>query len=613
MKDLELTRTLGALRTVLSTVAAGNGFQFSAAVVSNVLVSLLPAALAYTSRAVIDALVGRHATAPASAGLPWAVTLAGVYVGLLVAQQVGQHALLLANETLTEAGARNIHVAVISAGARLEGLQHFEDPTFHNRRLLLENNALYLPMNCLRFASDLLGVGIAILAMATVLFSVHVAIPILMVVASIPEVLSQIKAHQLRYEGIKETANEERQKDYYRSVLIEPAHAKDVRVYDLKDYFLRRYVATVQRMLDIVLPIRERQLTRALLSRLVASCGTIVPYLWVVMAAGRGRVTPGQLVMCMAAITVIHQQLLRAAQSIAAHQEVMTVAREFAAWTGMKADDVVPERTNPVRRPHHAPPAVRVDRVWFRYPGTAADALQGVELEIAAGQSLAIVGRNGSGKSTLVKLLCRLYDPQQGRITYDQVDVRDLAIEDVRRSTAVIFQDFVRYQLPACQNIALREVDADMSGNGVARAAIMAGADEMIRQLPQQYRTQLGRDFGESVSVELSGGQWQRIALSRAFYRNAGMLIMDEPTASLDIATEAKIYAHFKQMTEGRTALLISHRLATVRLADRIAVMHDGRVVEFGDHESLMARGGLYHDMFTIQAERYRPGTGQVA
>ena len=270
----------------------------------------------------------------------------------------------------------------------------------------------------------------------------------------------------------------------------------------------------------------------------------------------------------------------------------------------MKPDlPTVPESVQ-LRRKTEVPPQVRISDLWFKYPGSERDVLRGLDLEIHRGKSLAIVGKNGSGKTTLVKLLCRLYDPDQGTIYYDGADLREMNLDDLRNSIAIIFQDFIRYHLTIKENITLGKDQNGAARNGIGDVAALAGAAEFIEPLPEGYDTLLGNQF--LGGRELSGGQWQRLALARAFYRNTGLLILDEPTASLDIATEARIYAHFKAMTEGRTSLLISHRLSTVRIADHIAVLENGKVIELGDHESLMSLGGVYNEMFVMQAERFR-------
>jgi len=306
----------------------------------------------------------------------------------------------------------------------------------------------------------------------------------------------------------------------------------------------------------------------------------------------------------MTAIVVIQQQMARTAQTLACHQDVIYVMRELASWLRMKPDLTSVEPSLQVRRKTELSPQVRISDLWFRYPGSDRDVLKGLDLEIPRGKSLALVGKNGSGKTTLVKLLCRLYDPARGTIYYDGVDIRQINLEDLRNSIAIIFQDFIRYHLTIKENIALGNVPDSVPLNGIADAAKMAGAAEFVEPLAEAYDTLLGNQF--LGGRELSGGQWQRLALARAFYRHAGLLILDEPTASVDIATEARIYAQFKKMTGGKTSLLISHRLSTVRIADHIAVIEDGKVIELGDHESLMTLRGVYNEMFVMQAERFR-------
>ncbi len=394
-------------------------------------------------------------------------------------------------------------------------------------------------------------------------------------------------------------------KEYYRSVLVNEEYAKEARIYDLRRTFIEKYKEVAAHILRIILPIRKKQVRNSVLSRTLLSSVTIIIYLWAIQQAMQSHISAGRLVMFMTAIVVIQQQMSRAAQTLAGHQDVALAARELLEWLKMKPDmhSLGPEE--PLSRNASAPPRVTIENVWFRYPGSADFTLKGVGLEIERGKSLAIVGKNGSGKTTLVKLLCRLYDPQEGSIYFDGIDARRLKFEDARDSVAIIFQDYLRYQLTVAETISLNERDDVEIARGFRRAAALAGAERFIRNLPFNYKTLLGRQF--DGGIELSGGEWQRLALARAFYRQAGMLILDEPTASLDISTEAAICAQFKAITEGKTALLISHRLSTVRIADRIAVLDDGKVIEFGDHESLMTLDGTYREMFTAQAERYRP------
>lgn len=589
---------------ILRLMFAGNRALFAASFLANILLSQFPAILAYTSKTIIDSLISGDSMAQTLGGLQEPIFLGCVYLTLLLIQYVGQIVLLYMTEHLTETVAKNIHLEILRAGVRLEGLYYFDNPEFHNRRTILSNEALYIPMNLLRVGTDMCSIIITVAGMALLLFGLHPFIPCLMILSAIPDVLAQKRAHRLMYEGIKETAYEERLKEYYRSVLLDEEYAKEVRIYNLRRHFIDKHKEAMKRVFQIVLPIRSRQVSYSAVSRLVVSVGTILPYLWTIGQAIKGDLTAGQLVMFMTAIVVIQQQMARVAQTLAGHQDVSYVIRELVSWIEMKPDIVTSGQTDQRKRNHRLPPQIRIDNVWFQYPGSARFILKGLSLEVTRGKSLAIVGQNGCGKTTLVKLLCRLYDPQEGAIYYDDTDIRLISLEELRRAGGIIFQDFMRYHLTVRDNIALTEIIDDALSNRVLSAAVTAGAHEFINTLPEKYETLLGKQFADGV--ELSGGEWQRLALARAFFRDSGMLILDEPTASLDIASEARIYAHFKEMTEGRTTLLISHRLSTVRIADEIAVMDDGKVVELGDHESLMRLGGVYGEMFMMQAERYR-------
>lgn len=603
-KSRELARSIPAYISILRIASAGNRSLFAAAFLVNILISQLPALLAYISKNVVDSLLVHNQAPGPFASLSAPLFFGSVYLVLLVAQYAGQVVLVHITEMLTETGSKHIHTQIIKSAIRMEGLYYFENPAFHNRRSLLERDALYIPMNILRFTTDITGIAVTTFCMVLLLFGLHPLIPLLILLSGIPDVITQKKAHRLIYEGIKETAHEERRKNYFRSVILDEEHAKEVRLYNLAGFFINKYNDSFKRILDVVVPIRKRHIRGSILSRLLVTLGAILPYLWTIGKALRGEITPGQLVLFMTAIVVIHQQMARTAQTLAGHQDVIYTMKELAAWLHMKPDLPAVNPSVQVRRKAYLSPQVRVSNLWFRYPGSDRDILKGLDLEIPRGKSLAIVGRNGSGKTTLVKLLCRLYDPAQGTIYYDGVDIRLLNLDDLRNSIGIIFQDFNKYQLTIKENIALGETPDNLAINKVLEAAAAAGAADFIGPSALGVDALLGNQF--EGGRELSGGQWQRLALARAFFRNAGLLILDEPTASLDIATEARIYARFKKMTEGKTSLLISHRLSTVRIADHIAVIEDGKVIELGDHESLMGLGGIYNEMFVIQAERFR-------
>jgi len=250
---------------------------------------------------------------------------------------------------------------------------------------------------------------------------------------------------------------------------------------------------------------------------------------------------------------------------------------------------------------------IRFEGVSFVYPGSDRKVLDRLDLDIVAGSSIALVGENGAGKTTLIKLLCRFYDPTEGRVTVDGVDVRELDLEDYRSRLAVIFQDFVHYQLSARDNVGFGALASAGDEAVLRQAAARVGILEQLDALPDGWDTPLAREFG---GVDLSGGEWQRVALARAMMgqlgRDADLLVLDEPTASLDVRVENELYGHFADLSRGRTTLLVSHRFSTVRMAGRIVLLAGGRVVEDGSHESLVAAGGRYAELYEIQASHYR-------
>ena len=590
--------------TLLRLLASGNGALVAASLATTLALSQCPAALAGLSRTIIDDLtvLRAHPTPSVSQTI---LMLGIAYLAVSIAQGTGYSVLSFVSERLQQSASRNVHTALMKASLRLEGIRLFDNPEFHNRRAMIEGYAFYMPMNCFRLLTDLISIVLTVAGMACLLVRLEPLIPVILLAFTLPEVRTQIKAHRLAYEGIKETAYPERVRGYYLSVLLSRGCAKEVRVYGLQKFFIDRYRDSTKLLLDILTPIRRMAAREAFKGRLVSSMGTALPYLWAVQRAATGHMSPGNVVMFMTAVVVVQQQLSRAAQTIAGHQEVFERVKDFAEWIDMDTD-LEKRPTHALPGPHSEPREVTIENVWFKYPSGSGFVLKGLSLTIPKGTSLAIVGRNGCGKSTLVKLLCRMYDPEAGIISFDDTDVRDLDVRDVRRSQAVIFQDFMQYLMTLRDNIAFGRSGAFSEDLALQNAACRSGVDEISERLPRQFDTFLGREFGDAASVDLSGGQWQRVALARAFYRDSGFLILDEPAASLDVATEAKIYAQFKAMTRDRTALLISHRLATVSLADRIAVIDDGRVVEYGDHRTLMSLGGLYAEMFETQAERYR-------
>jgi ATP-binding cassette subfamily B protein len=322
----------------------------------------------------------------------------------------------------------------------------------------------------------------------------------------------------------------------------------------------------------------------------------------VAMRAASGAITIGSLAMYYQALQRGQAQLQEFLNGLVNLYENNLFMKNLSDFLDLKPR--IADATNPKPAPNPIREGLVFEGVSFSYPGKEGLILEDVSFQIRPGEKVALVGENGSGKTTIVKLMCRLYDPTSGRILLDGIDIREFSVAELRRQFSVIFQDFVRYHLSFAENIALGNVEEAQDREKIVHAARRAGADEVAAKLRDGYETPLGRVFYEGE--EISGGEWQKVALARAFLREAPFIIMDEPTSAMDARAEYHMFQRFAEMAEGRAAVLISHRLSTVRMADTILLLENGRISERGPHDELIAQGGAYARMFEMQAKRYR-------
>jgi len=425
---------------------------------------------------------------------------------------------------------------------------------------------------------------------------------VLLAVALIPAFVGESHFNALNYSLNFQWTPERRQLEYLRQVGASVETAKEVKIFNLNRFFIERFRTLSQKFYEANAKLAGKRAFWGVLLAALGTLGYYVAYGYIAWRTVRGDFSIGDLTFLAGSFRRLRQLL-----------ESLLVGFSQVAGQALYLDDlysffeIEPEiRSKPdaIRVPQPIRQGFVFDNVGFRYEGADRWALRGLSFELHAGEVLALVGENGAGKTTLVKLLARLYDPDEGRILLDGRDLRDYDLDDLRANTGVIFQDFVRYHLTAAENIGVGLIDAMGDLDRIALSARKGMADEVVAALPKGYDQIIGRRFKEGV--DLSGGQWQKIAIARAYMRDAQVMILDEPTAALDARSEFEVFERFKELSDGKTAVLISHRFSSVRMADRILVLADGKVEASGTHEQLMAQGGRYAELFELQAAGYR-------
>lgn len=493
---------------------------------------------------------------------------------------------------------------------RFVGLGRFEDPEFQDR-LRLARQGTGLSPQLVDGAQQMVR---ALLTVAGFLGSLILLSPVMtaiVLLAAVPTLIAELTLARQRAGLMWQIGPAERRELFYADLLGDVDTAKEIRLFGVGGW-LRERMLSERRSADRAKRTLDRRNARiqSLLSAtaaLIASGGLV----WALLSARAGRLTIGDLSMFVSAVAGVQTGLSAVVSRYAGLHHQMLLFSHYLAVVTAPPDLPVPARPRPMPELRDG---IELRDVWFRYSDEHPWVLRGVNLRIRRGQAVALVGLNGAGKSTLVKLLCRFYDPDRGAIYWDGVDIREFDPAELRARIGAVFQDYVNYDLTARENIAVGDLSALDDEDRVARAARLAGVHETIQQLPQGYDTLLSRIFfsnadktDPTTGVALSGGQWQRIALARAFLREKrDLMILDEPSAGLDAEAEHELHTRISQQRREHTSLLISHRLAAVRDADLIVVLADGVIAESGDHSTLMARGGHYARLFTLQASGYQ-------
>lgn len=482
-------------------------------------------------------------------------------------------------------------------------LEVFESPTFFDDLQRVRLNASLQPVNLSSALLQLIGGGIGAVVLVIALVTISPLLVPLLLIGALPQLLISRRTGSMEFGLMVRMTQNHRMREYLQDVLCEREEAKEIRAFNLNDVLYRRWGDAYDTYLDALRQHIRRRLTLSVLASFVtfvatgASLGILV---WLVL---HDRVSLAAAGAALIAIRFLAGRVELIFSGVTTLFETSLFLQDYEAFLTRKPDshegrkDVVEGAVRPFA-------ALDVQHVQFRYPGSDRDVLHDVSMRIHAGEVVALVGENGSGKTTLAKLLAQVFSPTAGQVLWDGAATSSLSPTEMRRHIGVIFQDFVRYQLSARENIGFGRAEAVEDVDAIIDAAKSGGAHHFLSQLPQGYETPLGKSF--YGGFDLSLGQWQRVAISRAFFRDASFLVLDEPTASLDAPSEHALFERMRELAAGRALLLISHRFSTVRSADRIYVLERGRITEEGAHDELMALNGRYAEMFNLQAASYR-------
>ncbi len=574
--------------------------------------ALLPIAIAYVGKEIVDAVVAALDVPGATAGdalteraLTWVAIECALVVGKLVSGQgIGYLAEILRGKL-----ALHVDLLVADKASRLS-IAHFEDPKFLDVLERARKDASWRPLEMITHGIALTRHLVTVGGFAALLVGFSPIAVAALLFASLP-FFAEAHFSGVDFERRRGRTESERKAGYYAQSLTSDHLAKEMKLFGLASLFRARLVAMREGLLEGDVEFAGR---RGLWVTALGAVSTLVFYgvlAWIVLLATTGTLTLGAMTLYLTVFRQAQSAFQGAMSSLArAWGDSLYMSNLFeylalpdAPGEGGGVTDVPTEPTE-----------IRFENVGFSYPtegtsGVARRSLDDVSLVIPRGQVVALVGPNGAGKTTLIKLLTGLHRPTEGVIRIDGEDVSGLDLSTLRSRIGVVFQDFAHYHLTAAENVGIGWAPRIEDREAIERAATEGDADSILRSLPKGYDTQLGRWFG---GEQLSIGQWQRVAIARAFMRRSGLLVLDEPTASLDAESEARIFERFRELARGRTALLVTHRFSTVRMADRIVVLDEGRVVEDGTHGELIAKGGLYARMFESQAEGYQlaGGTG---
>jgi ATP-binding cassette subfamily B protein len=568
------------------------GFAF------RLLAALQPIGLLYVSMRIIDLIVSIHSKHQAIPNRLWWLVAAEFVIAVL--GNILTRAIDYLDSLLADKYTRHVSIQVMKHAAELD-VTAYEDPVFYDR---LERARVQATdrLAMIQMLGRLVQQVITTITLSASIIYFSPWLLLLLVAGVLPAFLGESHFAFLGYAKNFRQTPVRRQLDYLRILGGSKEAAKELKLFGLSKFLTDRFTRLSDEVYEENVALSRRKLIAGALLSIVGSLGYYSAYVYVIWQTAIGALTIGKLYFLAGAILQASTNIQMIFSTLSGVADQALFLTDLLAFFEMQATIRSKPNALPAPRPIHR--GFEFRNVSFAYPGSSRLILKNLDFTLHVGERVALIGENGQGKTTIVKLITRLYDPTEGQVLLDGIDLREYSLEDLYREIGVIFQDFMRYEMTAHENVAVGRIEEIGNSEQIAAAAHKSLADEVIAKLPGKYDQMLGRRFENGV--DLSGGEWQKLALARAYLRDAQLLILDEPTAALDARSEFEVFERFAELTGGKMALFISHRFSTVRMADRIVVLADGRIIEDGSHEQLMALGGQYAEMFELQAASYR-------
>lgn len=563
----------------------------------------LPLATAWTTKLLFDLLA---ASFSGTSIVAWSqlIMLLIIQAVLAIVTQMSSQVHRYLNAELSRKVTIEIQTTIYEKINSFNGIAYFENPQLYDTIRLAKDGARFGTANTLSMLTGLIQSLITLFGFLGILLTFNPLLVGLIILASIPQLYAQFKFGHQRFDLVNKFSSDERKKAFYEFILSNPVAVKEVRLFNSGEYLLGKLLKLFEKVHTAERHQQQYELYWQLILNVLSSLIASIAFVIVILTAFAGRLSLGDITLYVSAVISIQGALARIINSISGINEGALFYSYFIRLLALQQPLPLAKFPHLLRQ---MASGIELRHVSFRYSEQHPWILKDVNLYIAQGHSLALVGLNGAGKTTLVKLLLRLYDPTEGQILWDGIDIRQFDPVELRQRISAVFQDFMRYDLTAQENIGLGNISYIEDLEKIKSIAMMVGIHHKIEQLRQGYQTQLSLMFGDGRSVvDFSGGEWQKISIARALMRNADLLILDEPTAALDAQAEYEMHNKFVNLVSGRTCILISHRFSTVLMADSIAVLEDGKISEHGSHEQLLSLGGTYAKLYTMQAEKYQ-------